>query len=89
MPARPARSERHITDSGLAKTSATVPAAEKPAAIAAGAGADIHEEVRLAHDGFIMLDDDEGIACSWRPRKATINRPVSRGCRPTVGSSRI
>src|ERR1019366_1848263 len=31
-------------------------------AVPAGAGADIDEIIRLADDGFVMLDDDDGVA---------------------------
>ena len=56
----------------------------------AGAGANVHQVIRLVHDLLVVLDHHQRVAAAAGSlRRAVMSRWVSRGCRPTVGSSRM
>jgi hypothetical protein len=60
---------------------------DDPAAMHAGAGADIDHVIGGADGVFVVLDHDHGVAEIAQPRSVSSSRALSRWCKPIEGSS--
>ena len=59
------------------------------AAAHAGTGTEIDEVIGRPHRVLVVLDHDDGVALVAEPGEASQELPLSRGCRPMDGSSRM
>jgi hypothetical protein len=61
---------------------------DDPAAVVAGAGAEVDDPVGVRHDRLVVLDDDDRLAGVDEPVEQAEQCSTSARWRPVVGSSR-
>jgi hypothetical protein len=61
---------------------------DDPAAVVAGAGAEVDDPVGVRHDRLVVLDDDDRLPESTSRSSRPSSCSTSARCRPVVGLSR-